>query len=109
MKRKLMKKIPSSIAFMICSSFIGNTNAVENSLNDANTDEPSQVEEKLTLNNPAQIQKVANIADGLIEAAEKALGGSPQGEMDVVAVAEFGNSDNRLVVPVPVSFQLTQK
>ncbi len=72
-----MRKIQSSLALIICSAFIGNASALENSLNnDANTDEPSQVEEKLTLNNPAQIQKVENlvnaIEDGLIEATEKA-------------------------------------
>lgn len=43
-----------------------------------------------------------------VEAAEKAMQASGINELDAVAIAEFGNSDDRVVVPVPVNFQLMQ-
>jgi len=46
--------------------------------------------------------------DAAVEAAEAALA-EPTASLDVVAIAEFGNRDGRVVVPVPVSFQLMKK
>ena len=47
--------------------------------------------------------------EAAVEAAEKALTEADLSNLDVVAVAEFGNRDGRVVVPVPVNFQLMQK
>lgn len=41
-----------------------------------------------------------------VAAAESAMASGNIAALDIVAVAEFGNSDNRVVVPIPVNFQL---
>lgn len=44
--------------------------------------------------------------EAAVEAAETAMSAADLKSLDVVAVAEFGNQDGRVVVPVPVNFQL---
>ncbi|MFK7977997.1 MAG: TonB family protein [Halioglobus sp.] len=46
--------------------------------------------------------------EAAVEAAEAAMAPGRLESLDVVAVAEFGTRDGRVVVPVPVNFQLTQ-
>ena len=43
-----------------------------------------------------------------VTAAGKALASANPEELDPVAVAEFGGNDDRLIVPVPVQFMLTE-
>lgn len=44
-----------------------------------------------------------------VEAAEAAMAAANLSSLDAVAVAEFSSGDGRVVVPVPVNFQLTKK
>lgn len=44
-----------------------------------------------------------------VEAAESAMASANFSTLDAVAVAEFSSRDGRVVVPVPVNFQLTKK
>lgn len=46
--------------------------------------------------------------EAAVKAAEAAMSSGNVASLDVVAVAEFGNRDGRVVVPVPVNFQLTK-
>jgi protein TonB len=56
----------------------------------------------------AQSSGYSMLDKSAVSAANKALSGIRLDNMDPVAIAEYGSGDNLLVVPVPVSFILTE-